>query len=65
MERELTLTLRITEDCYEFELWDYETGDCVQHSTLKTEDWKSGIARAIGDEVVSWFETLEELQEDE
>ena len=65
MERELSLTLRITEDCYEFDLWDYETGDCVQHSALKTEDWKNMLAKANGDEVVGWLEVMEELQEEE
>ena len=65
MDRGLNLTLRITEDCYEFDLYDYETGDCVQHSALKTEDWKKILAKAIGDEVVGWLEDMKELQEDE
>lgn len=65
MERELTLTLRITEDCYEADFFDYNSGDSVQYSFLKTEPWESGMGKAVSQEILSWFEIMEDLQEDE
>lgn len=65
MERTLELTLRITDDCYEVDFYDYSSGDYCQYSMLKTEKWDDEMARSVSDEILGWFEIMEEEMKDE
>lgn len=65
IERSMELTLRITEDCYEVDFYDCNSGDCVTYSIPKTEPFDKRMAKMVSQEIQSWFDIMEEEQEEE
>lgn len=65
VQRILDLTLRVTEDCYEVGFYDINSGDYQEYSIPKTEPWENRMAKMVSQEIQSWFEIMEELQEEE
>ena len=64
MERNLEVTLRITDECYDVDFYDCDSGDSIQYSMLKTENWDDNMARSISNEILSWFKVMEDEMEE-